>query len=168
MYSQTTLEFTGDTDSDYVTKWKGVGRCPTATDSFIYTAHNCPTSYNYNLGLGQPSWTGGAPMVAMPGWLGSNFTMSHALRNYLLASKRMGIFREEDLQSSPGLVTLFWDSNYSNRIASSGSSTGMFHCLDMEDGLHPGTDKLNIIFVDGHADNLDNIEWDAGDKRKVY
>lgn len=156
-YSDSTLEFSGDTDSSYVTNWKGVGRCPSASDDFIYIKHYCSTSYNYNLGMGRPAWKGGFPEVALPGWLGLTFGMPHVVRNHLNQRKIQGIFREEDLKSSPSEVALFWDSVYSNRIASSGD---MFKALRYADGLHPGTDKLNIIFVDGHLDSLDSLEWD--------
>lgn len=159
-YGQATLEFNGTADGSYVTKWTGGGRCPTASDDYIYTKRNFPLGYNANLGISKPRWIGSGETPfpeTLPG-----FVMAHALRNYLNGAApysrpvRPGLRREEDLTST-SKVGLFFDSRWSNRAPRDGSwHFGANYASFL---LHPGSDTLNMVFIDGHVAALDEVQW---------
>lgn len=161
-YAVGTLDYAGTADGSYVTKYTGAGRCPTATDDYVYNKHNFPLGYNSFLGMGRPAFAGsGEPAPA------GTPTMPHALRNYLNASRKNGLFRESELQS-PKTVGLFFDSRYSNRAPLSGSwhfGPGPYYAATL---LHVGVETLNIVFIDGHTSNLDELQWYSSEYNTIF
>lgn len=179
-YSQGTLEYNGTTDYSKVASYISGGRCPTASDDFVYKKSLFSLGYNSSLGLGYPAFTpaanGSNPdpykttpyTTSMPGAL-PNAGMSHLIRNYLNGvttgitgerpQRRVGLFREQDLYNT-ARVGVFFDSLHSNRAPRAGS--GFFGANSASELLHPGMKTLNIIFIDGHAASLTESEWFNG------
>jgi len=151
-YAQGSLEYAGTSDGSWVTKYTGAGRCPTASDDYIYVNHYFPLGYNSFLGMGRPHFAGAGDAWDLPGVP----RMPHAMRNHLNATGKMGFFRESDLVS-PHAVALFFDSRFSNRAPRSGG--WHFGAAYASGLLHVGVDTLNISFIDGHVASLDFDSW---------
>lgn len=166
-YVQGTLTYNGTADNSTITQFTGGGRCPTATDQYI-TAGNAVLGYNSKLGIGRPEFTGSGE-TALPGALASTPLMPDRVRNYLNGfgtgiagdgkpGRRTGLYREADLHKTKR-VSLFFDSRYGNRAPRDGA--WHFGPLYASGKLHIGEDKLSIIFIDGHANTLNQTDWET-------
>lgn len=178
-YASGTLEYSGTADGSAVTLYKGAGRCPTASDDYIYKTHAFPLAYNSSLGMGYPAfipgpstknpdpYKGAMPYLELMPGAYDGAGMPHPIRNYLngmLAAgnytKRPGLYREADLYKTKR-VGLFYDGYCGNREPNGGSYIWRDapHRPYASGSLHDDTDKLNIIFIDGHAASLTQTEW---------
>ncbi len=152
-YANGTLDYAGTADSSYVTRYVSAGRCPTATDDYIYNKHNFPLGYNAHLGIARPYYRGDPDPPASGGLPP---TMPHAIRNYLNATGKAGLCRESDLKTT-SRVALFFDSRFSNRAPRAGSwHFGVNYASGL---LHVGVDTLNISFIDGHVAGMNEVDW---------